>query len=209
MPPPVAEPPPTADELKRALPELFALAAQCSTYHMAFSLLYPRESLTGAQVTHQGVLLQMFNAISEANLMCIRKSAEFFKPRASSDRTDTLHSYQYPGYTNQVWIVPRETYLEFHKRVGHLTLQEVRNGKVSWPVFELSMQALNQWTDFFTVMTTSYSAEPETGAYCSRCAKALGSHAEKVEREALQARANAAAAASGMAEQAKPNAETD
>jgi hypothetical protein len=144
MPPPTIEPPPTNAELKTALPFLFALAAQCSTYHTAFSVFYPREAFTGAEVNQRPAVQQLFRAISEATLMYIRKSAEFFKPRTPIDRSDTLHSYQFPGYTGQDWIVPRETYVEFHKRVGHLTLQEIRNGRVSWPVFELAMQAINK-----------------------------------------------------------------
>jgi len=162
---------------------------------MAFSFCYPQESASGAQVEHRGVLLQMFNAIGEANLMCIRKTAEFFKPRAPSDRDDTLHSYQFPGYTNQVWIVPRETYLQFHKRVGHLTLEQVRTGNVSWPVFDLTMQALNQWVDFFRAEKIAYAADADTSAYCARCEEVLRSHSVKVEREALDARRTAAAAA--------------
>ncbi|MDP3072283.1 MAG: hypothetical protein Q8N18_18475 [Opitutaceae bacterium] len=204
MPRPTEDPPPTPDELKLALKELFALAAQCSTHHMAFSVFYPRESASGAQVTHRGLFLQMFNAIAEANLMCIRKSAEFFKPRTPQDRSDTLHSYQYPGYSNQVWIVPRETYVEFHKRVGHLTLQQVRKRNVSWPAFELTMQALNQWVDFFRAMATSYAADAETAAYCALCEEVLRNHAAKIEHEALQSRRNAAAAAAEMAAQQEP-----
>lgn len=128
----------------------------------------------------------IFNALTEANLMFVRKSAEFFKPAGPNDKPDTLYSYRYLGYTNQQWIVPSETYEEFHKRVGHITVRETRHGKVSWPIFEITMQARNQWVDFFTVLATSYAADPETTKYCTDCMAALRSESAIMESRSLR-----------------------
>ncbi|HWA27537.1 MAG TPA: hypothetical protein VG734_17915 [Lacunisphaera sp.] len=184
--------PPTSDELKKALPHLFALAAQCSAYHNAFSLFYPREAMNGIEVNHAPPMQQIFNAVCEATLMSIRKTAEFFKPATDSDRADTLHSYQFPAYTSQTWIVPRETYVQFHKRVGHLTLEEIREGKVQWPIFELAMQALNQWSHFFGAMAIEYAGDETTANYCAKCAEVISGHAAKLEREARRSLQNSA-----------------
>jgi hypothetical protein len=184
---------PSAEELKKALPDLFYVASHCSTYHHAFALFYPREAVNGAAVEHVGELARVFNALTEANLMFIRKSAEFFKPHGKNDKPDTLYSYLYPGYARQGWIVPEDTYEEFHKRVGHITVREARHGKVSWPVFELAMQAMNQWTDFFEAMAVAYAADPETAKYCARCAEVMRKEATTVEQQALRSKGVASA----------------
>lgn len=141
-----------------------------------------------------GEVRMIFNALTEANLMFVRKSAEFFKPAAPSDKPDTLYSYRYPGYTNQQWIVPADTYEEFHKRVGHITVREARRGKVSWPIFEITMQARNQWVDFFTVLATSYAAEAPTAKYCTDCAAALRGEAAIMEARSRRSLSPAASA---------------
>ncbi len=178
--------PPSAEELKRALADLFYVAAQCSTYQRAFARFFPAEAASGAEVHMTGEDRLIFNSLSEANLMFVRKSAEFFKPAGKNDKPDTLYSYRYPGYTRQQWIVPEETYEEFHKRVGHITVREARHGKVAWPIFELTMQARNQWVDFFSVMVTSYAADPEIARYCADCAAALRSESAIMESRALR-----------------------
>jgi len=62
------------------------------------------------------------NGVIEATLLFVRKSAEFFKPHKPSDKSDTIYSYRYRGYTAQEWIVSRAIiYTELHKRVGHGT----------------------------------------------------------------------------------------
>lgn len=189
-----AEPPPSAEELKKALPDLFYVAGQCSAYQRAFSRFFPTEAANGAEVHTTGEVRLIFNALTEANLMFVRKSAEFFKPAGPSDKPDTLYSYRYPGYINQQWIVPAEIYEEFHKRVGHITVREARHGKVSWPIFEITMRARNQWVDFFTVLATAYAAEPETAKYCADCAAALRSESAIMEARSLRSLSHIASA---------------
>ncbi|MBI2497022.1 MAG: hypothetical protein HYV75_03560 [Opitutae bacterium] len=179
------EPLPTDEELKRALPDLFYVASHCTAYHRAFAGVFPEAAATGAEIKPSGEMQRAFNAITEANLMFIRKSAEFFKPRKNGDKRDSLYSYLYPGYTRQGWIVPEETYEEFHKRVGHITVAEARQGKVAWPIFELSMQAMNQWADFFAAMASAYAADADTAALCARYAEAVRNDAADLERAVL------------------------
>jgi hypothetical protein len=175
--------PPTNEELKRALPDLFYVASHCTAYHRAFASVYPEAAATGAEVKHEGERQRFFNAITEANLMFIRKSAEFFKPRTRGDKPDSLYSYLYPHYTDQGWIVPEETYEEFHKRVGHITVAEARHGKVSWPIFELSMMALSKWADFFAAMSKAYQADAETAKLCAYYAEIVRKEATNLDRE--------------------------
>lgn len=188
------EPAPSAGELKKALPDLFYVAGQCSAYQRAFTRFFPAEAASGAEVHMTGEVRLIFNALTEANLMFVRKSAEFFKPARPNDKPDTLYSYRYPGYTNQQWIVPSETYEEFHKRVGHITVREARHGKVSWPIFEITMQARNQWVDFFTVLATAYAADPETAKYCTGCVAALRSESAIMEARSLRSLSKASSA---------------
>jgi len=180
--------PPTNEELKRALPDLFYVATHCTAYHRAFASIYPDAAATGAEVRHNGELQRTFNAITEANLMFIRKSAEFFKPKTKGDKPDSLYSYLYPEYSQQGWIVPEETYEEFHKRVGHITVAEARHGKITWPIFELSMQALSKWTDFFAAMAKAYKTDAETARQCTEYANVIRREATDVEKEAERAR---------------------
>lgn len=177
---------PSADELKKALPDLFYVASQCSAYQRAFTRFFPAEAASGAAVHMTGEVRLIFNALTEANLMFVRKSAEFFKPAGPNDKPDTLYSYRYPGYTNQKWIVPAETYEEFHKRVGHITVREARHGKVSWLIFELTMQARSQWVDFFATLATSYAADPELARYCADCAAVLRNESAIMEARSLR-----------------------
>jgi hypothetical protein len=180
------EPVPTAEELKKALSDLFYVAGQCSAYQRAFTRFFPAEAANGAEAQMTGEVRLIFNALTEANLMFVRKSAEFFKLAGPNDKPDTLYSYRYPGYTNQKWIVPADTYEEFHKRVGHITVREARLGKVGWPIFELTMQARNQWLDFFTMLAVSYAADPATAKYCTECAAALRGEAAIMEARSLR-----------------------
>jgi hypothetical protein len=185
MPPSqIPEPPPTREELVKALHDLFYVATQCTSYHYAFATLFPEAAVNGTEVHPNREQRLMLNAISEATLMFVRKSAEFFKPHERSDKPDTVYSYRYPGYTQQEWIIPQETYREFHKRVGHITIREARYGKLEWPVFPLAIQAVRKWVEFFGVVASAYAAtDPGAMEFCMQCATAMTKVGAAMERD--------------------------
>lgn len=178
------EPLPTAAELNAALPDLFYVATHCATYHFAFSAIFPDPAAFGKEARPNGKSQMILNAVTEATLMFVRKSAEFFKPSEANDKPDTIYSYRYQAYAQQEWIVPRETYLEFHKRVGHITIREARYGKVEWPVFPLALQAMRKWTDFFATIGPSLAQNDQrAGELCAQYVTALSVLVEKMERD--------------------------
>jgi hypothetical protein len=164
---------PTPEELVKSLPDLFYVANQCSAQLLHLIRSSSGEDAVCIVVPVPADLLRARNSLIEATLMFVRKSVEFFKPKEDRDAPDNLYSYLYPGYANQRWIVGKEDYQEFHKRVGHITVRESRYGKREWPIVKLATSAQSQWIDFFTVMATSYPTDSEGAKYCADFAKRL------------------------------------
>ncbi len=116
------EPAPSADELKKALPDLFYVAGQCSAYQRAFTRFFPAEAMSGAEVHMTGEVRLIFNALTEANLMFVRKSAEFFKPAGPNATAGYPCSPPVSkGYANQQWIVPTGNLREFPKPLAGIS----------------------------------------------------------------------------------------
>src|SRR5437763_12246700 len=90
------------------------------------------------------------NGIAESALLLIRKTTEFFKPKGDRDPPDTLYAYRYLDGWAGTWVIPKDIYIELHKRVGHITVREARYGKRVWQIVEYTAQAIDQWIDFFS-----------------------------------------------------------
>src|SRR4030095_7367548 len=65
------------------------------------------------------------NGIAESALLLIRKTTEFFKPKGDRDPPDTLYAYRYLDGWPGTWVIPKDIYIELHKRVGHITFSSV------------------------------------------------------------------------------------
>lgn len=176
--------PPTSEELETALEDLFYASHQCATWH--FWYLLAGATLKDTQepaVRGPATLIQ--NGVAEATLMFVRKSAEFFKPQEPNDKADTIYSYRYDGYTKQAWIIPFDpTYIELHKRVGHITIRQARYGRMEWPVFPMVMQAMNKWAEFFDALAAMPSTHnPKRAEQCAGYSRALRTVIQRMEND--------------------------
>src|SRR5205823_562230 len=63
---------------------------------------------------------------------------------------DTLYAYRYLQSWPGTWVIPKEIYVELHKRVGHITVREARYGKRQWQIVDFTAQAIDQWIHFFS-----------------------------------------------------------
>jgi hypothetical protein len=151
-----AEPPPTKEELIRALDDLFYAAHQSALY--AYWKLVERPITDSLHVCGLPDARTYFdNGIIESSLLLIRKTTEFFKPKGDRDSPDTLYAYRYLEPWSGTWLVTKDDlYTELHKRVGHITIREARYGKQRWPVVQLTVRAVDQWISFFSELANSY-----------------------------------------------------
>jgi hypothetical protein len=152
-----AESPPNGEELIRAIDDLYYAAHQ--------SALFAYWKLVKGPITNsfkQHGMLQAHtyfnNGIAESALLFIRKTTEFFKPKGDRDRPDTLYAYRYLQSWPGTWVIPEDTYVELHKRVGHITVREARYGKRQWQIIGFTARAIDQWVDFFSSVGESLSS---------------------------------------------------
>jgi hypothetical protein len=92
------------------------------------------------------------NGITESALLLIRKTTEFFKPKGDRDRADSLYAYRYLDDWAGTWVVPKETYIELYKRIGHITIRDTRHGKLRWQIIDFTVKAVDQWIAFFSLL---------------------------------------------------------
>ncbi len=178
------EPPPTPEELERALEDLFYAAHQCATWHFWYLLAGGAlKDVKDTAITTPATLIQ--NGVAEATLLFVRKTAEFFKPQDPNDKADTIYSYRYSGYTRQEWIIPFDpTYIELHKRVGHITIRQTRYGRIEWPIFPMVMQAMNKWAEFFEALAaTPVSHNSKRVEQCTHYASAVRTLIRRMEND--------------------------
>ena len=149
------EPSPTNEELIRAIDDLFYAAHQSALY--AYWKLVERPIASSLRRSDIPDAQRYFsNGILESSLLLIRKTTEFFKPQSDSDSPDTLYAYRYIDGWSGTWLVGKDDlYAELHKRVGHITVREARYGKQAWPIFELTVRAVDQWIAFFCEVAQS------------------------------------------------------
>ena len=82
------------------------------------------------------------NASLESQLLFLRKLNEFFmrlpenepdkKKKRKKPKPDDLRAEHYTGFTSPGAFLSTDDEDELHKRVGHITLIEVRKGKKDW-----------------------------------------------------------------------------
>ncbi|MSU49155.1 MAG: hypothetical protein EXS37_08750 [Opitutus sp.] len=176
--------PPSPEELEKALEDLFYAAHQCATWHFWYFLVGAvLKDAKEASIHTPTTLIQ--NGVAEATLLFVRNTAVFFKPQEPNDKTDTVYSYRYAGYTRQEWIIPFDpTYIELHKRVGHITIRQTRYGRMEWPVFPMVMQAMNKWAEFFEALISIPSSHNAKRAdQCTQYARAIRTLIQRMEND--------------------------
>ena len=149
------EPPPTKEELKRAVSDLFYAASQAASFGY-LRLIQGAPQLTDLGTQIPGLHAFLHSSFLELSLLFIRKTTEFFKSRHKKDENDTLFAYRYFPHWEGVRVVDRDLYAEMHKRVGHITVMQARYGAFNWPIEQMTFQALDQWISFFGELRTSW-----------------------------------------------------
>src|SRR6187549_2195874 len=114
----------TEQELEAALQGLHYVGVQCATWH----LLKP--AIASMRNVDELLANVLHNSLVESALLFVRKTIEFFKPKQANDWSDNIHAYHYSGYARSEWMLNKDTdYADLHKRVGHVSVAEVRHGK--------------------------------------------------------------------------------
>jgi len=114
------DPAPSPEELRDCLSDLFYIAVQCTGYHQ-WALSMNRQFRN--RPSSKFDLITLFrNSLSEATLLYVRKTDEFFKPLCPNHKADTLFAYRFRGYKGLGPVIPDEARIELHKRIGHLTI---------------------------------------------------------------------------------------
>jgi hypothetical protein len=157
------EPPPTKEELVRAIDDLFYAAHQSALFAYWKLVEQPiTRSLHACGIPKAQTYFT--NGVIESSLLLIRKTTEFFKPKGEHDPPDTLYAYRYLDGWSGAWLIDKNDYTELHKRVGHITIREARHGKQAWPLVELTVRAVEQWVSFFSELAQSniFDGNPPT-----------------------------------------------
>ena len=85
---------------------------------------------------HEDLIQAQNNASLESQLLFLRKLNEFFKHLPTEKekplKEDDLRAEHYSGFKSPGAFLSRPDQDELHKRVGHVTLMEVRYGKKNW-----------------------------------------------------------------------------
>jgi hypothetical protein len=113
------------------------------------------------------------NAAIESQLLFLRKLNEFFMhlPENEQDekrkrlKPDDLRAEHYTGFTSPGPFLSDTDEAELHKRVGHITLIEVRHGKKDWgELIATSMPiAIARMLKFCCFLRDSYSPLSDSG----------------------------------------------
>jgi hypothetical protein len=122
----------TADELEQAIKEIFYAFQQLTALRLFQKNIIP----VLAEKNLQNEIGSLNNTSLESHLMFLRKLNEFFghlpKEKDRSLREDDLRAEHYSGFESPGPVLSDQDEAEIHKRVGHITLIEVRHGPKDW-----------------------------------------------------------------------------
>lgn len=155
--------PPTDQELADSIDQLFKVAHESAVFE--FWSMVKGPILRRLKEWDIGDAEYLFaNAFHENSLLLIRKTAEFFKKRVKDDKNDTLYAYRYLPNCSFDPVVEENEYKELHKRVGHITIREIRYGSRAWEIQSLTIQSIKTWLDFFEKVEASpvFGSNPPT-----------------------------------------------
>ena len=179
MPKKTKEPLPTERELEATLQSLYYVGVQCATWHLL------QTAIESVRAGDESLANMMHNSLVESALLFVRKTVEFFKPEEDNDWSDNIYAYHYCGYTGSEWLLDRDKgYADLHKRVGHVSVAEVRYGKLDWPLDRWVMLCLDKWIEFFDEVSTIPSAlNPKRATQCRKNTKRLRDVKSRVNAE--------------------------
>ena len=173
---------PSQAELDKSVEDIIYVMYQCSTYFVWWVYVKPKLSHHVEQDSLHTTIIQ--NSVIEATLLFIRKLNEFFKERPAVDeKDDDLRAYDFPGFKRVGTFLNPGDYQQLHKRVGHMTLQQVREGKVSWEIHDAVKLALTKSASFLNFLIDElYVSNSERREYVFAARGALRRLSEEIEK---------------------------
>jgi hypothetical protein len=109
---------------------------------------------------HENLIHPLNNASLESQLLFLGKLNEFFKPLPTDKELekDDLRAEHYSGFKSPGRFLSGADEKEIHKRVGHITLMNVRYGRKNWrELINGSLPiAVDRLLQFFCFLRDSY-----------------------------------------------------
>jgi hypothetical protein len=152
---------PIQQQLESAVPMIYHEMGQLFAYWVWFTQARPVLLSKFPQNSMQYGIMQ--NAAITASLIAVRKLNEFFKSRPANDneRDDDLRSYDYHGFAGVGSVIHPEDFREIHKRIAHMTYQEIDRGKVSYELYDAVGLVLPKCIAFLEHLRTTFFAGHE------------------------------------------------
>lgn len=120
---------PTTDELEKAIEDIgYTILQGCVAHDLYHIEVIPVLRKNGIPEETTSIVN---NASLEAQLLFLRKLNEFFESLPAK-KEDDLRAEHYFSYKSPGPFLSDEDEAELHKRVGHITLKEVRERKKDW-----------------------------------------------------------------------------
>jgi len=145
---------PTPDELEKAIEDIgYVILQACLAHDLYFVEVIPVLRRTG--ISEETIKIAN-NASLESQLLFLRKLNEFFEPLPVK-KEDDLRAEHYFGFKSRGPFLRDQDEAELHKRIGHITLSEVRRGKKDWTELVKSyvLIAVKRSLEFFRFLRAS------------------------------------------------------
>lgn len=165
------EKPRTPEELEQALEEDigYVILQTFTAFKLLHEVVVPVLEKNGL---HKEAMI-MNNASLESQLLFLRKLDEFFMRLPENEpekkrrplKEDDLRAEHYTGFTSPGAFLSDPDEAELHKRVGHITLIEVRHGKKDWgELISTAMPvAIDRMLEFCCFLRDTYSPLSNSG----------------------------------------------
>ena len=173
---------PSQADLDKSVEDIIYVMYQCSTYFVWWVHIKPK---LNHHLQQDSLYLKITqNSMIEATLLFIRKLNEFFKDRPKvEEKDDDLRAYDFPGFTGVGTFLSPADYQQLHKRVGHMTLQQVREGRVSWEIHDAVKLAVAKSAAFLNFLIDElYASNAERREYVLPARGALRRLSEEMDR---------------------------
>jgi hypothetical protein len=148
----------TPEELEQALKDIGYVILQGFAAHQMFrDDIVPALRKSGI---HENLIHPINNASLESQLLFLRKLNEFFKPLPPGKKLekDDLRAEHYSGFKSPGRFLSRADEKEIHRRIGHITLMNVRHGQKNWSELITGSLplAVDRLLQFFCFLRDSY-----------------------------------------------------
>ena len=133
----------------------------CFAYFLWWTQIRP--ILEGVELSNRDIVIVLQkNTVVEGTLLSIRKINDFFRPRGeANEKEDDVFSYDFHGFKGAGKFLQPDDFSELHKRVGHITLREIRHGKVSWEMHRAVVAAATKYIEFTKFLQSEFFATDE------------------------------------------------